>query len=273
MYISAPNIPLEYENTYKRIREAHKLYENHYLEVKKLLSYELSKSDRLFAAEAPWLARVSNLYWNIGTDLIGDDYCGNTILCSYYTSREKLHAKEDEKWFTTVGEIAGALTGWALDSNDSYYHINNAIKMSFKDYHFYSNCPLKVKNDLGLVLFSIICSVNYITKFLDRYIIEEIPQKLKLAYLQYYYLCDFIDDLNKEEKTSFHIDKSLKNSKFRNNLAHFGLGVDMKDEDIIDDDLLKGLTAKYFGLSYIDTKERIFNYLNDLVKQLEDYCL
>ena len=36
------------------------------------------------------------------------------------------------------------------------------------------------------------------------------PQKYKYAYLQYYYLCDFIDELNIANNTNYYINKTLK---------------------------------------------------------------
>ena len=65
-----------------------------------------------------------------------------------------------------------------------------------KDYHFYRNCPLKEKNKLGFLLFSILCSINYTIEFIDKYFVDEIPQKFKFAYLKYYYLCDFVNQIN-----------------------------------------------------------------------------
>lgn len=54
-----------------------------------------------------------------------------------------------------------------------------------------------------------LCSINYVIEFIDKYFIEEIPQKFKFAYLQYYYICDFIDELNIENNTSFSIKNLL----------------------------------------------------------------
>lgn len=104
-----------------------------------------------------------------------------------------------------------------------------------------------------------------------KYFIEEIPQKFKFAYLQYYYICDFIDELNIENNTSFFINNSLKNRKFRNCLAHYGLGQFLNDDDIIDDDILKGLTKKAFGMDYFTCKRILYGYLQDLIKQIKKY--
>ena len=66
----------------------------------------------------------------------------------------------------------------------SYDDRNNIVK--YRDYHFFRNSPIKLKNNLGFVLFCILCNINYIIEFLDKYFVEEIPQKFKYAYLQYF---------------------------------------------------------------------------------------
>lgn len=66
------------------------------------------------------------------------------------------------------------------------------------------------KNNLGFVLFCILCNINYIIEFLDKYFVEEIPQKFKYAYLQYYYICDFIEE--KDEFLILYMD-TIKQSE------------------------------------------------------------
>ena len=89
------------------------------------------------------------------------------------------------------------------------YNYDDSILVKYEDYHFYKNCPLKAKTDFAFLLFSILCSVNYAIKFIEQYFVEEIPQKFKFAYLQYYYLCDFIKELNVANGTTFYINDSL----------------------------------------------------------------
>ena len=138
-----------------------------------------------------------------------------------------------------------------------------------KDYHFYDNCPIMVKNELGFLLFSILCSINYTIKFIDKYFVEEIPQKFKFEYLQYYYLCDFIKEVNDANGTCFKLNGSLKNRAFRNCLAHYGMGQLMTESDILPDDILMGLTDKVFGTDYTSTKKLLYQYLEELVQQIE----
>lgn len=54
-------------------------------------------------------------------------------------------------------------------------------------------------------------------------------------------------------------------------MAHYKLGVSLKDEDIIKDDIMYGLTQKFFDASYITTKEAIMNELKNLSTQIEVY--
>ena len=60
----------------------------------------------------------------------------------------------------------------------------------------------------------------------------------------YYYLCDFILDLNKETGLNLFLNSDLKNRELRNCLAHYGLGQYIKNSDIVQSDVLKGLLLK-----------------------------
>ena len=168
------------------------------------------------------------------------------------------------------GVIAGKLATF-FDANDlpPYQYDDTNNNVTYKDYHFYDNCPLKLKTSLGFVLFSILCSINYATEFVDKYFTEEIPQKFKFAYLQYYYLCDFIKELNAHEVTQFCLDDSLQNRDFRNCLAHYGLGQFMDEGDIVEEDALKGLTGKAFHMDYLSAKRLLYKYLNEVGRQIE----
>lgn len=106
--------------------------------------------------------------------------------------------------------------------------------------------------------------------FIETYFVEEIPQKFKFAYLQYYYLCNFIDGLNDKNNTHFKIDKKLKKRNLRNCFAHYGLGQYMRESEIDNNDILKGLTKKTFGLDYYSCKKELYGILDNLKKQIEE---
>jgi hypothetical protein len=114
-----------------------------------------------------------------------------------------------------------------------------------------------------------------VKEFMDpiNKLIEEIPQKLKFAYLQYYYLCDFINELNARNSTSFYINDCLRNRNFRNCLAHYGLGQYLSESEIIADDMLKGLTNKAFKKTYHETKMELYEILKNLTEQIKTKIL
>lgn len=111
------------------------------------------------------------------------------------------------------------------------------------------------------------------TVFIENFFLEEIPQKFKFAYLQYYYLCDFVNELRLTEGTNYSIDDALQNRELRNCLAHYGLGQYLEEKDIIETDILKGLTVKAFNLDYFETKRQLFKHLLNLRDQIQTNIL
>lgn len=116
-----------------------------------------------------------------------------------------------------------------------------------------------------------LCSINYVIIFIEDYFIENIPQKFKFAYLQYYYLYSFIQEINRKWKTNLFLDSTLYNRRFRNCLAHYGLGQLLVEKDVVSDDILKGLTNKAFNMEYHLVKKILYGYLKDLTNQIEKY--
>ena len=256
---------------YTLLRQNHKLFDMKCDDFAKSLMKEYQISDDYFYRIRGVREKIFG-YYNVGTDLCNGKYCGNTLLCAVYSPLLCLEDNEVGPIIRDLSIIAGKLSAF-FDCMDFpiYKYDDNSNIVMYRDYHFYKNCPLKIKNELGLVLFSVLCSINYITVFLEKYFTEEIPQKFKFAYLQYYYLCDFINDINNKFNTNFFIDNALTNREFRNCLAHYGLGQFLNEEDIVFDDMLKGLTIKAFGLNYSKSKIQLFDYLSGLEKQITDY--
>lgn len=270
--LAAPKFTADEKIYYAALRLGHKLYEMTYSEYVSLLSDKLNTSDRYFYRIRSLREKLFG-YYNVGTDLCDGQFCGNTVLCALYSPVDTLNSKEIGPYIRDISFVAGKLAGFFGCDKFPPYSFNDNFVVKYKDYHFYKNCPIKMKSDLGFVLFSILCSINYATKFIDQCFVEEIPQKFKFAYLQYYYLCDFINELNAVNGTNFYINNSLKDRKFRNCLAHYGLGQYLSENDLITDDVLKGLTNKAFSMGYWDTKEKVYFYLTELTKQIESKIL
>lgn len=268
----APTFNKEEKIYYTALRQSHKLLERTYGEYNSLLIKNLKDSDKYFYSIRRLREKLLG-YNNVGVDKCNNEFCGNTIICSTYTPIAVLGNENAGITIRDLSVIAGKLAAYFGCNNFLPYQYNDNLIVTYDDYHFFNNCPLKLKNDLGFVLFSILCNINYATIFVNEYFTEEIPQKFKFVYLQYYYLCDFIKQLNTYNGTNYYLNDSLKNRKLRNCLSHYGLGQFLDEIDIIDDDILKGLTNKAFGMDYNTSKKLVYKYLSDLTRQIKDDIL
>ena len=65
------------------------------------------------------------------------------------------------------------------------------------------------------------------------------------------------------------MDDKYHSDIFRNAMAHYKLGVSLKENDIIDDDPMFGLTNKIFSEDYYTVKSNIISELNKAGKQIQ----
>lgn len=269
MKLNAPMFSAADKKYYDAVRQSHKLLELTYEEYKNKLMGHLKRSDEHFyKIRGPWQKIFG--YWNFGADRCNGKFCGNTIICDMNTPLSVFSDPECGPKMKKAAEVAGRLAAFFECTKLPPFDFDKSNKTNYKDYNFSKKCPLKLKNELGFVLFSLLCNINFVIEFIDGIILEEVPQKLKFAYLQYYYLCDFIDDVNLNNGTSLTLNKSLKNPEFRNCLAHYGLGQFFKnDSEVLNNDILKGLTNKAFSKDYADVKEELYMYLKELTAQIE----
>lgn len=76
--------------------------------------------------------------------------------------------------------------------------------------------------------------------------------------------------MNSANKTNYYIDATLKNRSLRNCFAHYGLGQFLKEIEINEKDVLKGLTEKAFNMDYFSCKSLLYKCLVDLKSQIEE---
>lgn len=107
----------------------------------------------------------------------------------------------------------------------------------------------------------------------DKFIVPEIPAKLRFAYILYYYLCDTLPQINNMHGTSFHVDREYHSQDFRNAMAHYKVGVYLRANEIVPEDPMFGMTKKAFGEDFVQTKDTIMQELKRLADQLKDYLM
>ena len=270
--LSAPRFNDEEKEYYTKLRQGHKLFEKSYDEYSTFLLEKLKESDDYFYSIRSFCEKIFG-YYNLGTDLCCGEYCGNTILCASYLPMKFLGKNNFKTWIRNISGVAGKLASYFNCDELPVYRYNDNLSVCYKDYHLYKLSPLKMNNDTGFLLFSILCTINYVIEFIEKYFVDEIPQKLKYAYLQYYYLCNFVKDMNSRIGSNYQLDNCLYDRRFRNCLAHYGLGQYITEREIDDSDILKGLTMKAFGKDYMTVKGELYAMLKSLANQIKEEVL
>ena len=103
---------------------------------------------------------------------------------------------------------------------------------SISDYGGFVKSPVGNEFSCRFLLFTIYCQINFIIKCINDFIESEISTKLRLSYM---------------------------------------LGVLLKEDEIIETDIMFGLTQKCFGTEYITVKDFIIEELKKLSNDIKDY--
>ena len=208
------------------------------------------------------------LYDIYGVDRVNGVICGNTILCFVYNPLYSFDGNNGE-YIKSMAEIGGK---YIVVFNAAYeYQTDDSFKFETYDYGGFQKSP--VGNDFSdkFVLFSILSQINFLLYGVEQWIKEEIPTKMRFLYLLYYSLLEVIPQINQKLGTPFRMDRKWNSKEFRNAMAHYKLGVALKEEDLIVDDKLFGLTQKFFNEPYMKVKKSIVSELLSFLKQIERY--
>lgn len=265
------NIPLfskEEQEYYEEMRSSIKLWDNSYHDIYNRLEVLYQESDNYFASISNPLVKELNLYDIFGTDVVNGKFCGNTILCGYYTPKFSFYKSMGE-YIKRMSGIAGKIT--ACFNATQEYDTNINMNFDMEDFGGLIKSPVGNEFSDKFVLFSILCQINFVVYCVDKYIIPEIPIKLRISYLLYYYLLRVLSEVNEKIKSNFILDNKWDSQLFRNAMAHYKLGVSLKESEIDETDMMFGITNKFFGQGYKKTKNAILLELKNLSNQIECY--
>jgi len=93
---------------------------------------------------------------------------------------------------------------------------------------------------------------------------------LRLSYVLYYYLLGVLPDINLRYNCNYKMGNKYNSDLFRNAMAHYKLGVLLKESGIIEEDIMYGLTQKCFGTDYYIVKNHIITELKGLSVQIKN---
>ena len=271
--IVAPKFTQEEKSFYDVARQSVKLFGMPYEELYALFKKQYEESDRYFASRCNPIAKCLHFYDIFGADLTEDGhFCGNTILDATYLPK---FAYGDGIYGANLRDraVIGGKYISVFNAMDTY-EINGDMHFTVENYGGFIKSPVGNEFSFRFVLFSILCQLNFILYAVDRYIVPEIPAKLRFAYILYYYLCDILPQINAVHGTSFVMNRDYYSQEFRNAMAHYKIGVYLKADEIILGDPMFGMTQKAFNCGFSQLKNDITRELEQLSIQLEEFlCL
>ncbi|MBD5507854.1 MAG: hypothetical protein HDR05_07360 [Lachnospiraceae bacterium] len=253
---------------YEKMRDSIKLWQKEYDDIYELLQDAYNVSDEYFGNICKPIAKKMRLYDIFGVDIANGVICGNTILCYYYNPLFSYN-KDNGPYVREMATIGGKYI--AILGATEEYKINNYIKFDVCDYGGFVKSPVGNQFSDKFVLFSILCQINFVLYCVEHWIIEEIPAKMRFAYLIYYSLLHIVPQINSRINTNIGINEKWKSQEFRNAMAHYKLGVALKENEIIHEDIMYGLAQKYFELDYLTVKSRIIQELENVAVQIGQY--
>ena len=261
-----PTFTQQEQTYYEKMRSCIKLWDNSYATVYSELKRLYLLSDSYFSSTCKPIAKRMRIYDIFGVDLADGCYCGNTILCSYYVPDYDFHQQNGER-IKALSVIAGKYT--ALFQATTPYKVNTNISFNCADYGGFVKSPVGNAFSDKFVLFSLLCQINYIVKCINEYIIDETTTKLRFSYILYYYVLRILPEINTELSTQFDIDNKWNSDALRNAMAHYKIGLALKESELIPSDPLFGLTQKYLNCDYNSLKNGIMQELMSLATQLQ----
>ena len=266
--LQLPLFDNEQQEFFQTLRCTIKLWQNDYNTVYDLLKSLYLESDSSFSAVCKPIAKQLHLYDIFGVYFANKKCCGNTILGSYYVP-EYNYGNDIGDLVYRMGKISGRYIG--CFSATTPFQTTEIMNCTDKDFGGFIKSPVGNEFSDKFVLFSILCQINFVIECVEKIIVDEITTKLRIEYILYYYLNTIIPQINSKLNTDFSIDSNWYSANFRNSMAHYKMGVSLKETEIVENDLFFGLTQKYFNTDYYSVKTEVLMQLTNLAYQLESY--
>lgn len=253
---------------YEQVRSSIKMWQQNYNVIYELLEKAYLVSNDYFGNVCGQIIKKFNLYDIYGMDTVNGVICGNTIL-DYYYSPFFSYSGNNGEYIKSMFKIGGKYIRLFNAMDD--FQINDKLKFRCVDYGGIIKSPVGNEYSDKFVLMSILCQINFLVYGIDKWIKDETPTKLRFGYLLYFSLINVIEQINEKLGITLKIDSRWKSDKFRNCMAHYKLGIELSQGDLIHNDLMFGLTEKLFGENYYIVKSSIYRELEALSKQIGKY--
>lgn len=266
------NVPLfnkEQQSFFEKMRSSIKIWEQDYELIYQELGHIYKESDDYFSSLCKPIAKQLHLYDIFGAYIANHKYCGNTVLFIYYIPEYRL-GSDNEDLILKMGRVIGKYID-LFGATQNYTFSTSFTNVYDRQYGGFFKSPVGNEFSDKFVLFSILCQINFLLEGINKTIIDETPTKLRFTYLLYYYLLKILPQINKKFRTDFKLSDKWCSGKFRNAMAHYKMGIALRENEIVFADPLYGLTQKYLGTDYYTVKNDIVNSLDNLSTQLDTF--
>ena len=269
--LSVPTFDEQEQLFFEEMRSTIKMWNTQYNELYQRLKSLYEESDRHFSALCCPIAKALHLYDVFGTDLVNGQYCGNTILCAFYSPKFRFDISKSRygENIRKMMEIGGKYI--SIFGSTKEYLTDSSMLFKCADYGGFVKSPVGNKFSDKFVLFSLLCQIQFVLVCIDEFITEECTTKLRFLYLQYYYSVSAVKEYNRKTGAGIRIDSGWVSDKFRNAMAHYKIGIALKKDEIICGDPLFGLTQKFLNTDYFTLKNAIKAALKSTSQQIRKH--
>ena len=256
---------------FEEMRSTIKMWNTQYNELYQRLKSLYEESDRHFSTLCCPIAKALHLYDVFGADLVNGQYCGNTILCAFYSPKFRFDISQSRygENIRKMMEIGGKYI--SIFGSTKAYPTYSSMLFKCADYGGFVKSPVGNKFSDKFVLFSLLCQIQFVLVCIDEFITEECTTKLRFLYLQYYYSVSAVKEYNRKTGAGIRIDSGWVSDKFRNTMAHYKIGIALKTDEIVWGDPLFGLTQKFLNTDYFTLKNTIKATLKSTSRQIRKY--
>ena len=248
-----------------KVRSSIKFWNNSFASIYNELEKSYVESYNYFTSLSNPVYRLFKLYTIFGVDYANNSPIGNTLINKCFIP-DFSFGGNNAYLINKIGTALGNYTN--LFIADKSFTVDKQILFVSKDYGGIFKHPIGNEFNNRFVLFSLLCQLQFITIGIDRYIMKFHSTQLRFSYILYYYVCKILPEINVNLNTDFKIDKSFYSDKYRNAMAHYGLGVELEEEDLNSSDHFWGLTQKYFQCSSLELYEIIIDCINKLAGEI-----
>ena len=290
----------DYEEILKKVRVKFKLYSE-----KSITSY---KND-LENIHSQWYEFMKDHSWDVdfGVFSVSGKYIGNTILDSWHLNEfldiKEINSKQQEEYIKLFGEGMGDILRFMCDKysiQSKKIILKPELQVEDNNFPLYRSNTIifndKYDKYISLLLFNILCSVNFVLYFLGK-----ILPKNNEFYFRVKFICydSSISSLRKlinysEQNTAIETgvknytnkieelerlkklinDRSNNSSELRNCMAHYKISENsIKEQDILNNVPFYGLIEQYSGKDYDSLNEEISDNLKNISLLLETWVL